>query len=236
MISRHTFVLTLLLILNCYPTLGQSVGDSVAVIGEHLRASPEGEKIGFVEEGEFGKVTDVNHTENYFEIDFGNREGWVFGESVMEARDFRNNYVTEDERENHIEQMRSRGYAAIVHGMAFDKELQMVGIGVHNITENNIIKYARAEWTLYNRVGDPVGGSMVETEVVGPIKPGRVGSKVFYPWEESKGTCAVLNRLKVELMNGKTQVFEDVLPEITRFTNNKRLEGDCSYEAQQRRQ
>lgn len=222
------------------PALGQTVGDTIVVQGETLKAAPnfDAEQKGYVEDGTKGVVTAGGPQDEYFRIDLGQRKGWVSGGSVVSVKLARK-----------VERAKEEGYGVVLVRQTFGRNSAdgiSVGVGLLNISKNKTIKYAEIDWKLFNSVGDPAAGensgeATAETKLVGPIEPKDGGYTEFENlWYSPAGSCAEVREIMVEYIDGSTSTldsgwfsFTDDLQYIA--TENARLTEDCSYEAQQER-
>lgn len=145
---------------------------------------------------------------------------------------------------DHIESVREKGYGIALTRQTFDRSSAdgiSVGIGLVNTSEGKTVKYAKITWKLFNSVGDQTpgdnsGDEVEQTRLVGPLKPGESSYTEFENvWYNSVGTCAQIQRIEVEYIDGSSFTFIDDLSEIASETGGVRIEGDCGYEAQQER-
>jgi hypothetical protein len=148
-----------------------------------------------------------------------------------------------EEQKRYLRFLRQKGYSVVLATQTFEKNSAggiNIGLGLGNISDSKTIKYVTATWRLYNPVGDPVSkgleSSRAETKLVGPLEPGETGYTEFENvWYSNVGSCAVLEKLVVEHIDGTSFTYVSDLTDIAEKARGVRLEGDCSYEAQKAR-
>lgn len=222
------------LIIAVLPASGQAVGDSVVIQGENLRAAPGfgAEQKGYVEDGTRGVITAEGPQDEYFRVNLGQREGWIFGSSVVTLKFARK-----------VQKAKEEGYTVFLVRQSVQRSPYGgidVALGVINVSQDKTVKYIDATWQLFNPVGDPVEtgleSSTAETRLVGPIEPRDTGASTFEDvWNSDVGECAVLKKLVVRHIDGSSFTYINDLKDIAMEDSNVRLRGDCSYEAQQER-
>jgi hypothetical protein len=241
---RLTSLLAALLLIapNCpAQSVGvSSVGDSVAVKNENVRTEPRASSkaITRIDGVRAGLLTEKSG--QYYKIDFGEFEGWVFRRSVSNRplverkRYFRR--INEEE-----------GFTLGLLGQSLltnSADGITVSLDVKNISDDKTIKYLMIRWKLFNPVGDPASGehgtaSSTSTRFVGPIEPGeRADAEFENLWYSSVGQCAEVRRIEVQHVDGTSFIYVSDLEDISRYGNSAefaqevKLRGDCSYKAQ----
>lgn len=252
---RTCFLFSLLCVVLVSPSLGQLgvVGDSVVVHGGDVRDKPSifGDTKFELTRGDTVKVL-RRRGEDYFEVAYGEQTGWLSERQVMtsaEQREYRRELEAKRrgarERKEYLKGLRNEGYTIVLIRQTFSKNSAdgiSVGLGLANISKSKTIKYAKIRWELHNSVGDPTAGdnsgrARAKTRLVGPIKPEEAGYTEFENvWYSSVGTCAEIRRIEVEHIDGTSFVYANDLREVAQEAETVRLRGDCSYEAQQKRQ
>lgn len=203
----------------------------------------------------------------YYKVESADTTGWVSKNDVPSDQEYRQNRRL-------VDKLKDKGYTVVPVFQTFGKNSAdgvNLRFGVTNISDKTV-KYVRSTVELFNSVGDPVEGensgeSIAKAKLTGPIKPGEAGTAKFENlWYSSTATCAELNGLQVEFMDGSTFNTTDfgllskasqidrisqeatseleageILSLVGNLAQNSdldigfRTEGDCSYEAQQRR-
>lgn len=239
----RTAVVGLFLLAVPLCSAGQAAGDTL-VIGNSTVARDNGSALAdskfTLSKGDRVILREVGGT--HYKISHDGREGWVSQRATLSEEVVEQNRRLRRERANYVAKLQERGYTLFL----LEQDLSVnsadgisVEIRLANISESKTIKYARIQWKLYNPVGDPIAGgngtpSLATTEFVGPLKPGKTGEVEFENvWYSSVGRCATIQQIEVEHIDGSTFTYINDLEEIDEYAEGVRLEGDCSYEAQQ---
>jgi hypothetical protein len=247
----RTLTAELVLLLLAIPSLGQSVGDlsvgdSVSVEDALLQPNPK-YSTNYLEH--FGEATpaqivDLGRGHDYIRIKIEGKKGWVEEGTLSPIASYRKQRERRREAEDLRRQLRRKGYTVVIVAQTFEKNSAGgidIGLGFINISETKTIKYATATWQLHNPVGDPVekglDSSTAKTRFVGPLEPEGIGRSTFENvWYSNVGSCAELKKLVVEHIDGSSFTYVNDLKEIAQLSESVRLDGDCSYEAQQKRE
>lgn len=247
----RTLFLALTVALLALPAQAQLPGDTIIVKnGGAAKNNPDffGDKAFKVSKWDTLKV--VEQKENYLKVAKRGQEGWVNRRSIFTKAELREARREKAEakrrkrkRRQYLEEMKSEGYTVVLLNQTFDRNSAGgidIGLSLVNISESKTIKYATATWELHNPVGDPAEKSLesstAETRFVGPLEPEKTGSSTFENvWHSDVGSCAVLKKLTVEHIDGSSFTYVNDLKDIARLSVSVRLDGDCSYEAQQKR-
>jgi len=211
-----------------------------------------GDEVAEVAKGSFGVVVGVK--DNYRRVRLDSVTGWVYARRLQDPESYREKQRQEmlrrraeerrrREAEDHIQSLRAKGYSVVLSRQTFSKDSAggiKIGLGLGNISDSKTIKYATATWRLYNLVGDPVSkgldSSRAKTKMVGPMEPGETSYTEFEGvWYSNVGSCAVLEKLVVEHIDGTSFTYVSDLTDIAKKAEGVRLKGDCSYEAQKAR-
>jgi len=229
---KYLFPVALLLVYTL-PAQSQTIGDTVVVEGENLKAGPsfDSEKKGFVEEGTRGVIT-AGPQNGYYRVDLAERQGWIYEESLGDLQ-----------LQRTLKEARNKGHTVFLVFQDIQKSSVGdidVSLGIANISDEKTVKYVDATWQLFNPVGDPVeeglNSSIAETQIVGPLKPGETASSTFDGvWNSNVGECVVLRKLVVQHIDGSSFTYINDLRDVVGGDGGVRLRGDCSYEAQQKR-
>lgn len=248
----RTLLFGLVAVLLALPARAQSSGDTVIVKnGGAAKNEPDyfGDDKFTVSKWDTLEVT--GREDKYIQVRKEGQRGWVERRSIFteeELREARQEREAarrrERERQKYLKELRSNGYTVILAGQTFDRDSAGgidVGLSLVNISESKTVKYATATWELYNPVGDPVGKGLnsptAQTRFVGPLEPGKAGQSTFdNVWRSDVGSCAELKKLVVEHIDGSSFTYVNDLREIAKLSETVRLDGDCSYEAQQKRE
>lgn len=252
---RTCFLFSLLCAVLVLPSFGQLgvVGDSVVVHGGKITDKPSvlGDTKLELSRGDTVKVL-RRRGEDYFEVAYGEVTGWLSERQVMTSEEEKK-YMREiqaqrrgaQERKEYLRHLRNEDYTVALIRQTFGKNSAdgiSVGLGLANISKDKTVKYAKVTWELHNSVGDPTAGdnsgrTKAQTRLVGPMKPEETGYTEFENvWYNPVGTCVEIRRIEVEHIDGTSFVYVNDLREIAQEAETVRLRGDCSYEAQQKRQ
>lgn len=261
--KARTIFLALTVALLPLPSQAQLPGDTVFVKNNDDaidEPSVFGDKVFRVSEWDTLKV--VEQEEDYLKVAKQGQKGWVSRRSILatkaELREakrrkkIRRQYFEEMKAEakrrkkrrlQYFEEMKAEGYTVVLSNQTFDRNSAGgidIGLSLLNISESKTIKYATAIWVLYNPVGDPVEkgleSSTAETRFVGPLESEEASSSTFENvWHSDVGSCAELKKLTIEHIEGSSFTYVNDLKDIARLSESIRLDGDCSYRAQQKR-
>lgn len=196
-------------------------------------------------DGSGGAVYQVNSSQGH---------GWVDADHLYTPEEYR-------QYKQLLDELRREGSTVIPASQRLSKNSAdgiTINFSVANISETETVKYIRTTWKLYNEVGDPVTGensgeSVAQVRLTGPIEPMKVASfEAENLWYSSTGTCATLQGIEIEYIDGQTKAITD-MARLQNFPTEEferaeglsglsvmlgdpvKLLGDCSYEAQQAR-
>jgi len=180
----------------------------------------------------------------------GSSDGWVSKEAVEPRHMYlaRKHNIDGDAQRILRElawrdSLRKLGYTIVVDNQSIEQNSAdgiSVNLRISNISARKAVKYFSVEMSLYNSVGDRTSGqyhgSSQSLRAVGPIEPQEHSTYRFdNVWYSSSGACVVIDRIRVQHIDGSTFTYLQDLRDITGLSPSVRLQGDCSYEAQKRR-
>jgi len=243
-------VLCLLLSAICAVPVAGQVVDSFYAHDDYTEVRKKtnvyADEVASLSEGEVVAVIDT--ATYYVKVKIDTLNGWVHRSDGILLSEKRADQKAEERQRERArktkQELLEKGYTLILAGQTFNRDSAGgidIGLGLLNISKSKTIKYATATWQLFNPVGDPVEkgleSSISQTRFVGPLEPGEGGRSVFENvWHSDVGTCAELKRLKVEHIDGSSFTYVNDLKDISQLAETVRLEDDCSYEAQKRRE
>ena len=135
-----------------------------------------------------------------------------------------------------FDSLRSQGFELFLEEMRYPKDhtdgISFV-IGFQNISRSRSMRYIDFYVSLYNGVGDRVGGSK-RVRGIGPIRPGERGFYAFGPeWYSSSGSCVEIDRIIVTHTDGHRFTYINDLDKIRKddinplFDSDIILRGEC---------
>ncbi|MEO1074935.1 MAG: hypothetical protein AAFX41_03090 [Bacteroidota bacterium] len=161
--------------------------------------------------------------------------------SQREAREQRAAQLAEQRRQQEIlnEERRNAGREFLVRALVTTSPNTADGVSAvvaFDYVGERTIKYARFWVQPFNAVGDPVQSGigdrgLIELELTGPIREGLETVSWDNVWYNPTITCAKLERVQLEYMDGRDYMYINELPRVIASAFN----NDCSYSSQELR-